>query len=91
MTLENWCGGRDVLKLLSFYYTQLNEEELLQWRTQHPGEADPLAQIPDQLVDDLVRGRYVGQPLWYGRLLYGPSFDTYTNPISNRLQSDINV
>ncbi|GKZ66862.1 hypothetical protein AnigIFM50267_000950 [Aspergillus niger] len=42
----------------------LNEEELLQWRTQHPGEADPLAQIPDQLVDDLVRGRYVGQPLW---------------------------
>ncbi|GKZ90343.1 hypothetical protein AnigIFM59636_002025 [Aspergillus niger] len=57
---------------LSCYYTQLNEE-LLQWRTQHRGEADPLTQIPDQLVDDLVRGRYVGQPLWYGRLLSNPS------------------
>lgn len=68
--LENWCWMKDVLKGLSCHYTTLNEKNLTEWRKKHPGELDPPKEIPDYLVDNLVKHRYFNRGLYHLRQLY---------------------
>lgn len=56
--LENWCWLGQELKHLSCHYTALDPVLLQEWRTQHPGEADPPVEVPDALIEPLIQNRH---------------------------------
>lgn len=68
--LENWCWMKEILKSLSCHYTTLDKSYLTEWRTKHLGEPDPPQEIPDNLVDNLIRCRYFNRGLYHLRQLY---------------------
>lgn len=67
--LENWCWMKDELKRMSCHFTKLDPELLRNWQKNHPGEEVPPEQIPNELLDGLVRSRKHNRALWYLRQL----------------------
>lgn len=65
--LENWCWRQELLVAMSRHYTTLRPEYLAQWREDHPGEPDPPAKIPEELVESLVKGRNLNIGLFHLR------------------------
>ena len=57
--LENWCWTKDILKELSCHYTTLDPDYLVQWRKDNPGQPDPPAKIPDELLDNILKSRNI--------------------------------
>ena len=70
MMLENWCWMKDVLQGLSRHYTTLEPNYLIEWRKQHPGASDPPTKIPEDLVDRLIKHRYLNRGLYHLYQLY---------------------
>lgn len=63
--LENWCWMKDVLKKLSCHYSKLSPQYRDHWREKHPEDAEPPTQIPDELLENLIKGRKVNLVTWY--------------------------
>lgn len=67
--LENLAWVEDVLAKLSRHYTTLDVRYLDQWRKNNPGKPDPPESIPDEIVQALVRSRWLNQSeSYYSRL-----------------------
>lgn len=68
--LENRCWMKDVLKKQSFHFSKLSPQYKEQWHETHVGEAEPPTQVPDDLLENLVRGRKLNLTMWYLHQLY---------------------
>lgn len=62
--LENWCWLKEELKQMSCHYTSLDPEWLEDWRSHHPGQPIPPTQVPDELLNPLVKSRNHNRALW---------------------------
>ncbi|EAW10350.1 uncharacterized protein ACLA_048190 [Aspergillus clavatus NRRL 1] len=80
--LENWCWMKDVLKGLSCHYTTLHQNYLADWRKQHPGEPDPPKEIPNDLVESLIKYRYFNRGLYHLYQLSTSIFDLQIHSLS---------
>ncbi|KAF4231723.1 hypothetical protein CNMCM6805_010312 [Aspergillus fumigatiaffinis] len=80
--LENWCWMKDVLKGLSCHYTTLHQDYLADWRKQHPGEPDPPKEIPNDLVENLIKYRYFNRGLYHLYQLSTSIFDLQIHSLS---------
>jgi metallopeptidase MepB len=59
--LENWCWMRDELKRMSCHYTKLDGAD--------SGDINENGEIPDTMLDNLIKSRNVNRALWYLRQL----------------------
>ncbi|KAK6221988.1 hypothetical protein LQW54_001208 [Pestalotiopsis sp. IQ-011] len=75
MLMENLAWVEDVLAKLSRHYTTLDVKYLDQWREDNPGKPDPPESIPDELVQALVRSRWLNQSESYYARLITSKFD----------------
>lgn len=49
---------------MSCHYTSLDPEWLEDWRSHHPGQPIPPTQVPDELLNPLVKSRNHNRALW---------------------------
>ncbi|KAB8232001.1 M3 family metallopeptidase [Aspergillus alliaceus] len=90
--LENWCWMPDVLKRLSCHYTTLNDNYLVEWRKQHPGGSDPPKEIPEDLVNRLVKHRYFNRGLYHLYQLSISIFDLQIHSLKAQTEiAELNV
>ncbi|KAE9978222.1 hypothetical protein EG327_007471 [Venturia inaequalis] len=75
--LESWCWEPTFLKKLSRHYSYVSSESLLDWNNKNDteGASQPPEQIPDELIDRLVRTKYVNSALFYLRQVALGTFD----------------
>jgi metallopeptidase MepB len=91
--LEYWCWDPAQLKALSTHYSSLSDEYLTSWRNKDGGQQiPPPAQIPDHLVDSLVRSKHVNQACAYLNQLCIGLFDMAVHePESHAAIEDMNM
>ncbi|CEJ93564.1 hypothetical protein VHEMI09144 [[Torrubiella] hemipterigena] len=65
LMLENWCWMPEVLKSMSTHYSYLCPEYLAKWKAENPGKEQPPKEIPDAIVDALVKYRYASRGLYH--------------------------
>ena len=74
--LENWCWTPSQLKSLSHHYSTLSPEYKAAWREQAGKDAnDPEEQLPDDLIDKLIKTKHVNDALFNLRQLHFGIFD----------------
>ncbi|KAI9750971.1 MAG: mitochondrial import inner membrane translocase subunit tim21 [Chaenotheca gracillima] len=88
--LENWCWTRSQLKALSRHYSYLSPEYTQAYAAdqaaKHPGMmgSKPLEQMPDELINSLIRSQHVNDGLFNLRQLHFGIFDmTVHEPASH--------
>ena len=75
--LEEWCWTPSQLKLLSTHYSYLSLEMFKLWQEENEGVEQPPMQMPDQVIEALVRSRRLTfGPLFYLDQLHRAIFDT---------------
>lgn len=73
--LENWCWTPSQLKSLSKHYSTLSPEYLSGWQEQAEGKTPPAEQIPDEVIENLIRTKHVNDALFNLRQLHFGIFD----------------
>ncbi|KAJ5595714.1 hypothetical protein N7450_002172 [Penicillium hetheringtonii] len=78
--LENWCWTPSQLRALSTHYATLSPEYLNGWqeaqkRAGKEVTGAPAAQIPDEIIDNLIRTKHVNDALFNLRQLHFGIFD----------------
>lgn len=75
--LENWCWSRNELRSLSKHYSYLSPEFKQTYldSADTKGATQPPEQIPDDLVDSLLKTKNVNSALFNLRQLHFGSFD----------------
>lgn len=63
--LEYWCWTPSQIKSLSFHYSYISPEMLDLWKQQNEGKTQPELQMPDELIDALIKA---------SRFIYGSLF-----------------
>lgn len=83
--LENWCWTPSQLKSLSQHYSSLSPEYLAGWQEANGANATPPpAQIPDTVIQNLIRTKHVNEALFNLRQLHFGIFDmTVHEPASH--------
>ncbi|KAA8646894.1 M3 family metallopeptidase [Aspergillus tanneri] len=82
--LENWCWTPSQLKSLSKHYSSLSPEYLAAWQEQAGSAAQPAEQIPDDVIENLIRTKHVNGALFNLRQLHFGIFDmTVHEPASH--------
>ncbi|KAL9611560.1 MAG: hypothetical protein Q9167_003807 [Letrouitia subvulpina] len=74
--LENWCWTPSQLKALSHHYSSLSPEYEAAWRENAgPQEQRPEPQLPDELIENLIKTKHVNDALFNLRQLHFGIFD----------------
>lgn len=73
--LENWCWTPSQLKALSHHYSSLSPEYEAAWNEQQKGKSKPDVQLPDELIENLIRTKHVNDALSNLRQLHFGIFD----------------
>lgn len=73
--LENWCWTPSQLKALSHHYSSLSPEYEAAWREQQKGQSKPDVQLPDELINNLIKTKHVNDALSNLRQLHFGIFD----------------
>ena len=74
--LENWCWTPGQLKNLSNHYSHLSPEYEKVWRDQAgPDAKQPPKELPDDLIDKLIKTKHVNDALFNLRQLHFGIFD----------------
>ncbi|MCJ1353189.1 MAG: hypothetical protein MMC33_003174 [Icmadophila ericetorum] len=73
--LENWCWTPSQLKALSHHYSYLSPEYLAAWEDGAEGKLRPSEELPDELIDNLVKSKHVNGALFNLRQLHFGIFD----------------
>ncbi|GES64018.1 metallopeptidase MepB [Aspergillus terreus] len=83
--LENWCWTPSQLKALSHHYASLSPEYRAAWQEQAGADKPvPDAQIPDEIIANLIRTKHVNDALFNLRQLHFGIFDmTVHEPASH--------
>jgi len=91
--LENWCWVPSQLKTLSQHYSTLSPEYLKHWREKTGCEtAPPPEQMPDEMVDAVIRARHVNKAMFHLNQLHLAAFDlAIYRPGSPEDAKDMNV
>jgi hypothetical protein len=63
--LENWCWMKDELKQMSYHYTKLDPKFLDKWQDEHPEAPCPPDEIPDNMLNCLVKSGDLNRALWF--------------------------
>lgn len=73
--LENWCWTPSQLKSLSKHYSTMSPEYLKEWQEHNSGKSQPPEQIPDDVIENLIRTKHVNDALFNLRQLHFGIFD----------------
>ncbi|KAL1885977.1 metalloendopeptidase [Paecilomyces lecythidis] len=73
--LENWCWAPSQLKSLSKHYSAISPEYLKEWQEHNNGKSQPPEQIPDDVIENLIRTKHVNDALFNLRQLHFGIFD----------------
>ena len=73
--LENWCWTPSVLRLLSRHYSYLSSEYFDHWKERVEREPQPQEQIPDAMIESILRAEHVNGALFHLRQLHFAIFD----------------
>ena len=74
--LENWCWTPSQLKALSHHYSWLSPESEAAWREQaDKDQPRPEKQLPDELIENLIKTKHVNDALFNLRQLHFGIYD----------------
>ena len=74
--LENWCWTPSQLKALSHHYSWLSPESEAAWREQaDKDQPQPEKQLPDELIENLIKTKHVNDALFNLRQLHFGIYD----------------
>lgn len=74
--LENWCWTPSQLKALSHHYSSLTPEYEAAWRERAGKDAPkPEKQLPDKMIEDLIKTKHVNDAMFNLRQLHFGIFD----------------
>ncbi|RDW61620.1 hypothetical protein BP5796_11512 [Coleophoma crateriformis] len=91
--LENWCWTPSTLQSLSRHYSSLSPRYLETWKARSEGgEPVPPVQIPDKVINKLIRTRHVNGALFQLRVLQFSIFDMMVHePTSHEALERMNM
>ena len=82
--LENWCWTPSQLKALSRHYSTLSPEYEAAWREKAKSENKSSAELPDELIQNLIKTKHVNDAMFNLRQLHFGIFDmTVHEPASH--------
>lgn len=87
--LENWCWTPSQLKALSRHYSTLSPEYEAAWREQANGESKPSAQLPDELIQNLIKTKHVNDAMFNLRQLHFGIFDMTVHEPSSHADAEV--
>ncbi|KAM5434775.1 metalloendopeptidase [Microsporum ferrugineum] len=73
--LENWCWTPSQLKSLSKHYSTISPEYFKAWKEHAGDKPAPAAEIPDELIQNLIKTKHVNAALFNLRQLHFGIFD----------------
>ncbi|UDD62076.1 hypothetical protein AFCA_009405 [Aspergillus flavus] len=73
--LENWCWTPSVLRSLSRHYSYFSSEYFDHWKRRVDGELQPQEQMPDAMIESLLRAKHVNGALFHLRQVHFAMFD----------------
>lgn len=91
--LENWCWTPSQLKSLSHHYSTVSNDYYEAWRAQAGADASkPEAQLPDELIENLIKSKHLNDNLFNLRQLHFGIFDmTIHEPKSREALEEMKI
>lgn len=90
--LENWCWTPSQLKSLSRHYSSLSSDYFKSWEEQAKGISRLPEQIPDEMVESLVRAKHVNGALFNLRQVNFSLYDMMVHePKSHEAIENLNI
>jgi metallopeptidase MepB len=93
--LENWCWLPSVLKKLGRHYSYLSNDYLTSWKEKTgngPESIQPPEEIPDEMIQNLLRAKYVNKAMYNLMMVSFGVFDmTIHEPESHEAAKNLNA